>query len=112
MRTCFCTAATVVQLLVNSLPPNNPEIHQNGNAQSNSDNRTGLRHPIRRRRGVSTIHRFRWQVVFFERMDGGADIGVDDHLEKRERRTGGVCLERQRGRRSEEAVHDIIRIRR
>ena len=43
-------------------------------------------------------------------MNGGANISVNDDLEKGEGSTDGVCLQCQRGGCSEEAVHDVIGI--
>ena len=67
------------QLRINCLPPNNPEINQHPDAQSNSDDRTPLRHPICA--SVSPSRRF-WQRVVLKGMDRGTNICVDHHLEK------------------------------
>jgi len=44
-------------------------------------------------------------------MNGGANIRMDDDLEKGKGGTDGVCLQRQSGGCSEEAVHHIVGVR-
>ena len=48
-------------------------------------------------------------VIVTEGVNGGADGGVNDDLEEREGSADGIGVERERGRSSEEAVHDIVR---
>lgn len=49
-------------------------------------------------------------VIVTEGVNGGADGGVNDDLEEREGSADGIGVEGERGRSSEEAVHDIVRV--
>ena len=49
-------------------------------------------------------------MILGEGVYGGANAGVDDKLEQRQRGTDSVGAERESGRSSKEAIHDVERI--
>lgn len=98
----------VRQFLVDRAARDYREVDEDGDAEDDADDGPYARHVGLLLCWYITAGR----LVVLERVDGRADAGVDDDLEERRGGADSVRPESERGGRGEEAVHNIVWVRR